>query len=153
MTDPSTLAQLAKVRCFGNKAALCLEESITRGGGHTVMIEVAARFPSHVDWKNKIQVQVTATELPLLASVMLGFLPVVDLKRSGKGILIERQSTSLFVKASMGRIHALPIVPGSAFGMSTLVLNQLKKNHPNTDTTLLLAGLRSAAQLVAPMSR
>lgn len=147
-TTRTDLAALAKVRCYGMKAALCVEESTTRDGVATVMIEVAARHQDRVDWAHKIQLQATETELPLLACVLVGYLPRLELKRSGKGVVIERQHAKLFVSASQGRFIALPVLPGAVFELSTLVLNQLQKNHPHTDTQLLLVGLRSSAQLV-----
>ncbi|MCG8614306.1 MAG: hypothetical protein MI864_27655 [Pseudomonadales bacterium] len=142
-----------KVRCFGSNAALTVEATplLTKGiaSGHTVNLDVAPRHGENVDWKRKITIQLSDTELPIFASVCLGFLPNAHFKRSDKGIIIKRQPNKLFVSATQGSgcVFALPLPIGQTFQVSSLVLYQLQKQTELTDGNLLISALRGAAAL------
>lgn len=146
-------ADQAKVRCFGSHAALTVEATnLLRKGeltGHTVNLDVAPRQGEKVDWTQKITVQLGESELPLLACVCLGYLPRTELKRPGKGILIERQANRIFVSATAGRgkIFALPLPIGQVFQVSALVLAQLQRHTGLNDGAMIIASLRGAASL------
>lgn len=68
-----------KVRCYGANAALTVEATplMVKGvpDGHTVNLDVAPRQGENVIWAQKITIQLSDTELPILAAVCLGFLP------------------------------------------------------------------------------
>lgn len=151
--DPSTQP---KVRCFGSNAALTVEATplLTKGEptGHTVNLDVAPRLGENVEWSRKITVQLSDTELPIMAGVCLGFLPKAHFKRSGKGIIIERQAGKLFISATQGSgsAFALPLPIGQTFQVSSLVLAQLQKQTELSDGNLLIAALRGAAALYKP---
>tara|TARA_A100001015_G_scaffold305283_1_gene397775 strand:+ start:1128 stop:1610 length:483 start_codon:yes stop_codon:yes gene_type:complete len=142
-----------KVRCFGSNAALTVEATslLVKGvpHGHTVNLDVAPRQGENVIWARKITLQLSETELPIMASVCLGYLPKANFKRSGKGIVVERQANKLFVSATQGsgNVFALPIPIGNAFLVSCLVLNQLKANTMLIDSDLILASLRGVSAL------
>ena len=148
-----TLAHQAKVRCFGNRAALTAEATwLTREGVEpvpTMNLEVAPRNGADVDWSKKIVLQLSEQELPLLCAVFMGYLSALHLKRPGKGIELERQTGGIFIKASAGRgtLYALPASPGDAFRLNALFLTRLKQQTRIDDGTLLLAALRGAASL------
>lgn len=145
-----------KVRCFGSNAALTVEATplLVKGvpHGHTVNLDVAPRQGENVIWARKITVQLSDTELPIMAAVCLGYLPKAHFKRSGKGIFIERQPNKLFVSATQGsgNAFALPIPIGQTFQVSSLVLSQLQKQADYSDGNLLLAALKGAAALYKP---
>lgn len=87
-----------------------------------------------------------------MAGVCLGFLPKAHFKRSGKGIIIERQAGKLFISATQGSgsAFALPLPIGQTFQVSSLVLAQLQKQTELSDGNLLIAALRGAAALYKP---
>ena len=143
----------AKARCFGAKAALTVEATqlIHKGvpSGWTVNLDVAPRQGESIQWNRKITVQLSDTELPLLAAVCLGYLPKVSFKRPTKGISVERQANKLFISATQGSgaAFALPVPIAQTFQVGVLVLAQLKKQSPLDDGELIIAALRGAAAL------
>lgn len=148
-----TAADQAKFRCFGSKAGLTVEATplLVKGvvSGETVNIDVAPRNNSEVIWSQKITLQLSETELPLMAAICLGYLPKVHFKRPDKGIVVERQANRMFISATMGsgKVYALPVPIGHVFHISTLILIQLQKHSLVTDSDLIIAALRGAAAL------
>lgn len=145
-----------KVRCFGSNAALTVEATplLVKGepAGHTVNLDVAPRQGESVNWSRKITLQLSETELPIMAAVCLGYLPKANFKRSGKGIVIERQPNKLFISATQGsgNAFALPLPMGQTFQVASLILLQLQKQTALADGNLLIAVLRGAAALYKP---
>ena len=142
-----------KARCFGAKAALTVEATtlMLRGApvGWTVNLDVAPRNGDSIDWHRKITLQLSETELPILAAVCLGYLPFADFKRPQSGLHIERQPGKLFLSATQGRgtAYSLPIPIGHTFLIGSLALKQLSKHTKLDDGSLLLASLRGASAL------
>ena len=128
-----------KCKCFGNQAGLCAEAVVSKSGYPTVNLEVAPRQGNNMLWDQKVILQMSAQELPILAATLLGYRQSCEFKRQTKGIQIERQASSLFIKASEGRILALPVVPGDVFRLSSIVLNQLMKSSPCNERLMLTA--------------
>jgi hypothetical protein len=153
MNNGSSFSDQPKVRCFGGSAALTVEATwLTRDAGSvaTINLDVAPRQMDSVDWSRKITLQLSENELPLFAAVCLGYLPKCQFKRPGKGILIERQNSKLFLSASAegdGNRFSLPIPIGQTFQIGCLALSQLKKQVQLDDADLIIASLRGAAAL------
>jgi hypothetical protein len=146
-----TLSEQEKVKCFGSKAAICVEGTILeKEGVETINLEIAPRQAENVDWSRKIVIQLSTSELPQLCAVLMGYLNSLHLKRPGKGIEIERQKGHLYLKASagMGNMFVLPVQMGDAFRITALSLKQLVKQSGLTDETLVLAALRGCSSLV-----
>jgi len=143
------LQNLNKHHCYGDKAALCVEESVTKNGFPTVSLQVAPRLSrnANADWSKVITLQLTDHELPIFAGLLLGYLSSCEFKRQKKGIQIKRQQGSLYFHASQSCSYALPIFPGDAFHLSTLTLSQLEKSAFEVDRTLMLASLRASMHL------
>ena len=154
MNPNNTPADQPKVRCYGYQAALTVEGTRLTSqhnphGIATVNLDIAPNQGSQVDWSHKITLQLSDTELPVLAAVCLGYLPSAQFKRPTKGIYIERQDNKLFVSASQGAGNqfALPIPIGQTFQIGCLLLAQLKQQVALEDSDLLIAALRGAAAL------
>ena len=151
--ENNPLSQQAKVRCFGNKAAITAEATFINKDGQppvaTINLEVAPRFGADVDWSKKIVIQLSDQELPLLCGLFMGYIPSLHIQRPGKGIELERQLGNIYIKASSGRgvLYSLPAGIGDTFKLSTLFLKQLKLQSGLQDETLILAALRGAASL------
>lgn len=145
----TNLCDLNKHRCYGDKAALCIEESITQGGYPTVMLQVAPRVSRHAnaDWNKAVNIQLTDHELPIFSGLLMGYIANCEFKRQNKGIEIKRQQGQLYFHASQSCSYALPVLPGDAFHLITLTLSQLEKSAYEVDRTLMLASLRASMSL------
>ncbi len=128
-----------KCRCYGSQAVMCVEAVVSRKDYPTVNLEVAPRQGNEMLWDQKIVLQMSSQELPLLAATLLGYRMACEFKRKEKGINIARQKENLFVRASQGTILALPITPGDVFKFNSIVLNQLMKSSPCNDRLMLVA--------------
>lgn len=146
-------ADQAKVRCFGSTGALTIEATLLHKKGviygDTVNIDVAPKNSDGVQWDRKITLQLSETELPILAAVCLGYLPKAQFKRPDKGIVIERQVGKLYVCATQGAGNnfSLPVPIGQTFQIASLLLIQLQKQTQLNDGDLLIAALRGASSL------
>lgn len=122
---------------YGGKAALCFEPTTTRGDDFTVALDSAtSNAPRQYDWKNKLRLQLTRDELPVVAGVLLGLIPRCEYKNHGpgndKGFSIEDQGDKLFVRtwAKDHPARAVPMTPEDAYRIATLFLRQLGLNAP-----------------------
>ena len=149
-------ADQAKVRCFGSKGALTVEATQLHKKGQvccdTINLDVAPKDSDGVKWDRKITLQLSESELPILASVCLGYLPKAQFKRPDKGIVIERQVNKLYVSATQGAGNnfSLPVPIGQTFQITALVLAQLQKQTELSDGNLLIAALRGSSSLYQP---
>lgn len=143
----------AKVKCYGNAAALTVEATklLQKGEvvGVTVNLEMAPIANRQADWSRKITIQLSEDELPVFASVLLGYLPKCEFKRPGKGIFIERQASKMFYKATQGSGNhfVMPVPIGQTFRVSSLVLNQLSAQSGLQDGQLIMAAIKGSAGL------
>lgn len=140
-----------QVKLYSSTAALTLESSKLSNGSYTVNTELAPIINNNADWSQKIILQIGEYELPILSSVLLGYLPKCEFKRPTKGLKVERQSNKVFLYCSERNKGALamPINLGQVFQASTLLLSQLKRNY-NLEAELLIASLRGSAALYQP---
>jgi len=148
VVNPSTQE---KYRCFSKSAGMTIEATTRKAEpkGPTINIDIAPRRNNSINWKDKITVQLSDTELPVFAAVCLGFLPSCKIARPGKGLEVIRQEGKLYFRASAGKgcLYALPAQIGEAFNICTLVLRQLEQQTLIHDGQLLLAALRGSAAL------
>lgn len=146
---------------YGGKAALCFEADTTRAGGYTVSIDAArAVQPRQYDWKDKVRVQLTQDELPVAAAVFLGVLSSCEYGLHGpnqdKGFSIERQSAGkVFCKVSAREqgTRAVPIDGPDVFRVNTLLMRQLKQNHPWLEASEIMALIRASIKDMEPPKR
>jgi hypothetical protein len=145
---------------YGGKAALCVESDETRQNAPTLRIEAArATAPQTYDWKQKIAIQLTADELPLVAATVLGLLPRCACKNHGpdntKGLEIEHQGTHLLVRVFQKDqgVRAVPVGPADSYYLAALGLRQLRKAAPWLTDQGVLALLRLTAQRMVAASQ
>lgn len=119
-------------KVFGGKGAVQFEADETRSGVPTIRIEAApALGPKQYNWKEKVIIQVTTQELPLLAGVLLGAMPEMEGKHHGpeknKGFSIKSQPGGFFIRVlQAGRSPvAVPVNQADGFFLLSLVLKQL----------------------------
>lgn len=142
---------------YGKKSALTFEANVTRGGVATINIDAAAANGERsYDWANKLIIQVTASEMPVVAAVMLGLLPECDYQNYGennnKGFAIQRQDKGYFVRMfTKGANHAVPVGPEDAFYVAGILVEQLQKQHPAIATVADAMNLLN--QVVVPFHK
>ena len=141
LASPATTTRPDRVRCrvYGGKAALCIETDETRQGEPTLRIEVeAARAtaPREYDWRQKLALQLTREELPVIAATVLGLLPRCAYNNHGpnqdKGLEIVHQGTHLFVRVFQKDrgVVAVPVTAADSYALGALCLRQLRKTAP-----------------------
>lgn len=151
-----------KVRVYSQSAALTAEatsyptETINAQQPDTLTLDVAKAISSasglkpQYDWSNKITLQLSPVELPLLVGVLFGYLPNCEFKRPTKGIHIERQTNNIYMRASNKDNQAsLPIPIGQTYLLSAIATAQLQLQSQLTGD-LLLASIRGACSLYLP---
>lgn len=116
----------------------------------TIMIEGALRVDPNnpqnkaYDWSNKISIQVTMSELPIVIGVLLGIAPSCEFRSHGpnkdKSFNMENQNDKMFVSVIQGGKNAVgvgvPLV--DAMQVGHLALAQYLENFPgiSSDTAL-----------------
>jgi len=136
-------------KVFGKKAGLTWEADETRQQVATVAVDAAlAAGERNYDWANKIRLQLTSKELPMLTAVFLGIRNKFEAQSHGensnKGMSVERQDKGLFVKVYQGQegVRPVPVSAEDAFLVGCLLMRQLKAAHPGLDDTSLCALMR-----------
>ncbi len=139
LASPAATAPPDRVRCrvYGGKAALCIETDETRQGEPTLRIEAArATAPREYDWRQKLTLQLTREELPVIAATVLGLLPRCAYNNHGpnqdKGLEIVHQGTHLFVRVFQKDrgVVAVPVTAVDSYALGALCLRQLRKTAP-----------------------
>jgi hypothetical protein len=123
----------------------------------TVFIDAAEVIADtkKINWQDKITVQITASELPVVAAVLCGYVNGCAFSNHGpskdKGFEIVRNHqknqphrypyvVKVFQKGNAMRV--VPMTSADTFYVLQIVLSQLKKNLPHQDTALLITGLQ-----------
>lgn len=147
-----------KWHIYGQTAALTVEITELRrhelgSDSHTLTLEMAEKADLETnDWPNKISFQLTQREVPLLASVLMGFSPRIELTNHGpaanKSLLVEDQGHRLFVQISKpSRILRLAVSPGDVHYFAGLALEVMQMRHPGLDGQMQIALLRRVGDM------
>ncbi|WP_150306322.1 hypothetical protein [Pseudomonas saliphila] len=136
---------------YGGRAALCFNADITKSGNETIALDAASSTgPKTYDWKQKIRIQLTKAELPVVAAVLLGVRGKCEFKNHGqnndKGFSLERQDggkvfVSVFAKGQSAK--AVPILAPDVLWVTAIVLQQLQKNCPDIDSMGIITLVRA----------
>lgn len=142
MTNPDRLAR----HVYGGQAALTIDPSMNRNRSfHTVTLDIAPRRGEKTDWQQKISIQPTYQELPLLVALFLGYHSRLQIKRDEKWMEVIDQDKSVFIKGGGGnRVFVLPVMPGDRVWLSAMLLQEYSKNFPDMAPSLLIASLQTA---------
>ena len=141
------------VHIYGGKAALCFQADTTRSGRegetNTVRLEAApSKGPRTYNWSEKIAVQFTVKELPLVLAVFMGWMPSVTFKAHGpqqdKGFSMEHQAGGkMFVKVWQAKNGmAVPLYAQDMYAVVALLLRQMAKNQSFMGVEGVLAVVR-----------
>jgi hypothetical protein len=144
-----------QVKTHGGKAAFEFSPDKTKDGWSTIRLEGAAKLNNNTkqyDWKNKITIQITKSELPVIAAVLLGFMPSCEFGNHGqtnKGFALINQEKSFFFKifepGERKRMYVCPVPLVEANLMGTLALAQHTANFPSLSSDSALTAIRSLA--------
>lgn len=139
------------VHVYGGKAALCFEADMTKGDVPTIALDAATSTgPRQYDWNNKLRLQMTRAELPVVTAVLIGAMQRCEFKNHGqdnsKGFSMERQDGGkVFIKV-FGKdqpIRAIPVMPADVFYVASLFMRQMLKASPWLDATALISMIRA----------
>ncbi|MCI2285936.1 hypothetical protein L3081_24225 [Colwellia sp. MSW7] len=143
-----------QVKTHGGKAAFEFSPDKTKDGWSTIRLEGAAKLNNNTkqyDWKNKITIQITKSELPVIAAVLLGFMPSCEFGNHGqtnKGFALINQEKAFFKIFEPGerkRMYVCPVPLVEANLMGTLALAQHTANFPSLSSDSALTAIRSLA--------
>lgn len=150
---PSQARQRPQHHVYGGRAALTFELDETPAGAPTVALDGANSIGERkFDWQNKVRIQFTTRELPVVAATLLGILPECQFSNHGpandKGFEItwqgDRQSFFVKVWQGKGNLRAVPMPREDAFYAAQLVLRAIQQGSPaRLDTAGVIATLRA----------
>lgn len=148
------------VHVYGGKAALCFSADETKHGVQTISIDAAPCVGERTyNWDNKVTIQLTAAELPHVASVILGLAPGCEYSNHGpdhkKGFKMENQPGKVFVQVrGPGVSHAVPITLADIWRVGNLFARQLRKGNPHLSSgSDVLNMLRATVVRLLPANR
>lgn len=146
--QPDETERPKSVHVYGGKGALCFEEDETKNGFHTIAIDAAeSTGPKQYDWANKIRIQLTREETPVLLAVMLGVLPQCEYKNHGqqnnKGFSVQDQGNQYFIRVfGPDGVRAVPMTPEDAFRVTAMLIKQMRKNYEGLEASDILTLIR-----------
>ena len=143
---------------YGGKAALCFQSDATRGGAdgsksiQTIRLDAADVISRRdFNWNEKISIQMTRGELPIVLAVLLGFLPECEFKMHGpekaKGFIIKDQGDKMFVQVfDKGKsLKSVPMTPEDTFEVTKIIIRQMQRNAPWLTGAEIITLIRSVA--------
>lgn len=139
------------IKSHGKSNAIEFAPDNTQKGWDTLRIEAAPKLGGNTkayDWANKVSVQVTKTELPIVVAVLLGFLPSCEFGNHGdtaKWFSIENQGKSFYIKvgqASDKRMLPCPVPYVEAHLAGMVALSQYAKNFEGMSTDAALEAIK-----------
>ncbi|AET95185.1 hypothetical protein BYI23_E000240 (plasmid) [Burkholderia sp. YI23] len=139
---------------YGGKAAACFSADTTRSGTATVRIEAAeSKGQRQYDWKDKVSIQLSSRELPLVLATMMQWLPLFEGKGHGanneKWFALENQAGKLYLSVNCKgkNVRGVPIMAGDAYSICTLIMRQMLKNDPFLSSEALLMIVKKQGEL------
>ena len=139
------------IKSHGKSNAIEFAPDNTQKGWDTLRIEAAPKLGGNTkayDWANKVSVQITKTELPIVVAVLLGFLPSCEFGNHGgtaKWFSIENQGKAFYIKvgqASDKRMLPCPVPFVEAHLAGMVALSQYAKNFEGMSTDAALEAIK-----------
>jgi hypothetical protein len=148
------------IKCHGKNSAFELKPDCSRKGFHTVRVECANILnngnPKTYDWKNKVSLQITKSEMPLLIAFLLGFMSKIEFNNHNTGntlksLNIINQPNNLFVNLKQFNkqdnnqtLCALPIPFSDINLLLNVCLMQYIKNFNGVTSDSIIRSLELA---------
>nr|WP_023842328.1 hypothetical protein [Burkholderia sp. M701]BAO18785.1 hypothetical protein [Burkholderia sp. M701] len=137
---------------YGGKAAACFSATQNlRKGTATVNIEAADTQGRNTNWQNKTVIQLSQRELPMVLAVLMRWIPSFEGTHSPNGTIksfklqIQPGKIYLSVSEKDKTTRGVPILPGDAYAITTLIIRQMLKNDDflNAETLLRLVKIQA----------
>ncbi|WP_435277336.1 hypothetical protein ACMAZF_20110 (plasmid) [Psychrobium sp. nBUS_13] len=151
------------LKVHGNKAAIEIKADTTRNSFQTIRIESAViasqnnEKPKRYDWGNKIQIQLTKTDLLDFIASMLLIQESSEFKHYGErndksaSFKFQTNDTQKKIFAQIGQkskpLMGIPISLNDAIQIGHMALNQYCKNFPNVTSDSVIQTLNRLASL------
>ena len=140
------------IKSHGKQYAIEISADTTQKEWSTIRIEAAAKLNNGTkayDWNNKISVQMTKQELPVVIGTLLGYLPGCEYSQHGdtnKGFSIQNQQKTFYFKVFEGNskryMHCpVPIVEAHLMGM--LALAEHTRNFEGVGSEAALTAIKT----------
>lgn len=141
---------------YAASAALCFNATQSRQGRPTISLDAAEAIPNQTrkyNWQDKITVQLSAQEMPLVYAVMMGYMD--KFKGAGHGsanekwFTIDKQQGKLFVSVNRKGTspRGVPVTAGDLYPVTCLFMRQLQADAPHLTPALINAMAQRAASL------
>lgn len=136
---------------YGGRDALCFDCTETRNGFHTISIDAAKGVGDgsrRRNWKDKVTVQITSGEFPVVFSVLSKQRQKCEFSAHGpnndKGFSMEIQGENVYCKvwAKDRGVVGVPVTPADRAHLVALMIRQWMKNYPWLDPSATLLSLR-----------
>jgi hypothetical protein len=122
---------------YGGKFAACFSEDTTQRGIHTIRVEATeANGQRTYNWKNKVAIQLSQRELPLMLATLMLWTIKFEAKGHGqnneKWMTLEAQPGKLYlsVQSKGTGARGVAIAPGDAYPITTMIVKQMLANDP-----------------------
>ncbi|RYE71378.1 MAG: hypothetical protein EOO81_06070 [Oxalobacteraceae bacterium] len=122
---------------YGGKFAACFSEDTTQRGIHTIRVEATeASGQRAYNWKNKVAIQLSQRELPLMLATLMLWTSKFEAKGHGqnneKWMTLEAQPGKLYlsVQSKGTGSRGVAIAPGDAYPITTMIVKQMLANDP-----------------------
>ncbi len=122
---------------YGGKFAACFSEDTTQRGIHTIRVEATeASGQRTYNWKNKVAIQLSQRELPLMLATLMLWTSKFEAKGHGqnneKWMTLEAQPGKLYlsVQSKGTGARGVAIAAGDAYPITTMIVKQMLANDP-----------------------
>ncbi|MBV0881633.1 hypothetical protein KTQ42_20335 [Noviherbaspirillum sp. L7-7A] len=122
---------------YGGKFAACFSEDTTQRGIHTIRVEATeASGQRTYNWKNKVAIQLSQRELPLMLATLMLWTSKFEAKGHGqnneKWMTLEAQPGKLYLSVQRKGTGArgVAIAAGDAYPITTMIVKQMLANDP-----------------------
>lgn len=141
---------------YAGSAALCFNATQSRQGRPTISLDAAEAIPGQArkyNWQDKITIQFSTQETPLVYAVLMGYMD--KFKGAGHGsanekwFTIDKQQGKLFVSVNRkgASPRGVPVTAGDLYPVTCLLMRQLQADAPHLTSALINAIAQRAASL------
>lgn len=144
------------IKSHGGKAAVEVAVDNTKENWNTIRLEAAAKQNGQskaYNWHEKVSIQITKAELPIVIATLLGLLPMCEFKNHGgdanKWFYIENQRDKYFFRvgqASTKQALAAPVPVPEALMMGHTALMQYCKNFKGLSCDAALESIKTMSK-------
>lgn len=140
---------------YGGRFAACFSEDTTQRGIHTIRVEATeASGQRTYNWKNKVAIQLSQRELPLMLATLMLWTSKFEAKGHGqnneKWMTLEAQPGKLYlsVQSKGTGARGVAIAPGDAYPITTMIVKQMLANDPFLTADLVFKLARKQIEIM-----